>query len=93
MSSTLAGASNAAGLQAQIAQYRIQLNDWVTCVSASTPKGKAEIQSLTGKISADREQIARLEAGKPHSQAIAAATQASGASRATDPGRAVDIWV
>ncbi len=52
-----------ASLQGQIRAAREQLNDWVTCVSATTPKGQAEIQSLSGQISAAREQIQRLGTG------------------------------
>jgi hypothetical protein len=52
--------STAASLQGQIRAAREQLNDWVTCVSATTPKGQAEIQSLSAQISAAQEQIQRL---------------------------------
>lgn len=49
-----------ASLQGQIRAAREQLNDWVTCVSATTPKGQAEIRSLSAQISAAQEQIQRL---------------------------------
>jgi capsule polysaccharide export protein KpsE/RkpR len=49
-------------LNGQIRHDETQLNDWVTCVSANTPKGKAEIQSLTARISAARQQIAKVRA-------------------------------
>jgi hypothetical protein len=51
-----------AALNGQIRRDQIQLNDWVTCVSAKTPKGKAEIQSLSASISAAKEQITRVRA-------------------------------
>ena len=44
--------STAASLEGQIRAAREQLNDWVTCVSATTPKGQAEIRSLSAQISA-----------------------------------------
>jgi hypothetical protein len=40
-----------AALQGQIKRDQLDLNDWVTCVSAKTPKGKAEIQKISGEIS------------------------------------------
>jgi hypothetical protein len=49
-----------AALQAQIRHERSQLNDWVTCVSATTPKGKEEIQSLSSKIGAAKSQLPGL---------------------------------
>jgi hypothetical protein len=49
-----------AALQDQIRQKKVQLNDWVTCVSARTPKGKAEIQSLSAQISAAQQQIQQI---------------------------------
>jgi hypothetical protein len=55
-------ADRAAALDGEVRRETTQLNDWVTCVSANTPKGKAEIQSLAGKISAAKEQIARIDA-------------------------------
>jgi hypothetical protein len=47
-------------LEDQIRAERAQLNDWATCVSASTPQGKAEIRSLSTQISAAQEQIDHL---------------------------------
>jgi hypothetical protein len=41
-----------------------RLNDWLTCVSANTPKGKAEIQSLSTKISGAKAQITRIQAAQ-----------------------------
>ncbi len=51
----------AASLQGQIRAAREQLNDWVTCVSATTPKGQAEIRSLSAQISAAQSQINHLQ--------------------------------
>ncbi len=52
--------STTASLQGRIRVAREQLNDWVTCVSATTPKGQAEIRSLSAQISAAQQQIQRL---------------------------------
>jgi hypothetical protein len=68
--------SAADSLQDQIRAAREQLNDWVTCVSATTPQGKAEIRSLSTQISAAEEQIDRLP-------------QAAGATAAA---ASVDLW-
>ncbi len=57
---SLSAQHTAGSLQDQIRAAREQLNDWVTCVSASTPKGQAEIRSLSAQISAAQQQINRL---------------------------------
>jgi peptidoglycan hydrolase CwlO-like protein len=63
-----------AALQGQIKRDQLDLNDWVTCVSAKTPKGKAEIQKISGEISSAKERLARVAASE-----AASATSASGA--------------
>lgn len=55
-------ASSVASLDGQIRQDKIQLDDWATCVSSKTPKGQAQIQRLSGAISAAREQEQRIAA-------------------------------
>lgn len=55
------GGNNVPALQGRIQQARVQLNDWTSCVSARTPKGQAEIQKLSGEISADNQKIARAQ--------------------------------
>ena len=65
-----------AALNGQIRRDQIQLNDWVTCVSAKTPKGKAQIQSLSARISAAKEQIAKVRSD-----------QASHRKSTIEPGR------
>jgi len=77
------GGGNVAALEGRLRQARIQLNDWATCVSAKTTKGQAEIQKLSGEVSADEQKIAR-------SQRADAAANAS--SRVGQPGRLVDVW-
>lgn len=74
-----------AALEGQIQQAQIQLNDWTTCVSASTPKGQAEIQKLSGEISADKEQISRAL------QAQSAASSPVTDAASSRPG-GVDVW-
>ena len=54
-------AGSVASLNGQIRQDKIQLDDWTTCVSSKTPRGQAEIQRLSGAISAAKEHEQRLE--------------------------------
>lgn len=65
----------------------IDLQDWLTCVSASTPKGKAEIESLSAQVSAARAAISRAQQSEP------AAPIAPAASPTASPttGR-LDVW-
>jgi hypothetical protein len=77
---TLSAQSTAASLAGQIRAAREQLNDWVTCVSATTPKGQAEIRSLSAQISAAQEHMNRL-AGRAGAVDTAAAVSGS-----------VDLW-
>ncbi len=74
----------AASLQGQIRAAREQLNDWVTCVSATTPKGQAEIRSLSAQISAAQEQINHLQP-----TAAAGSTAATGTASV---GASLDVW-
>jgi hypothetical protein len=60
-----------AALQGQIQRDQLDLNDWVTCVSATTPKGKAEIQKISGEIGSAKQQIATIEASKPRASTTA----------------------
>jgi hypothetical protein len=83
MVSAVSGSS--AALQGQIQRDQLDLNDWVTCVSAKTPKGHAEIQKISGEISSAKEQIARIKAsgtGSPTTGPGSTATAAASASAA-----------
>ncbi len=82
------GTAAVAALQGEIRSERSQLNDWVTCVSATTPKGKAEIQSLSSRISAAQEHIARIEATNTNAQASRSSPPSASPP---DPGR-IDTW-
>lgn len=55
-------ADSVASLSGQIRQDKTQLDDWTTCVSSKTTRGQAEIQRLTGAISAAKEHEQRIEA-------------------------------
>jgi hypothetical protein len=78
---------SAAALQGEIKRAQSDLDDWVTCVSAKTPKGKAEIQKISGEISAAKERIARIEANGPGAATIAPNSSAmAGASTPTSSG-------
>ena len=90
----------AASLQGQIQQAQLQLNDWVTCVSSTTPKGQAAIRSLSAQISAAKEQIQRLQTGQtpasgsasaPSSTGAGVAASQPGATSAAGAGR-LDVW-
>jgi hypothetical protein len=75
--------NTAASLEGQIRAAREQLNDWVTCVSATTPKGQAEIHSLSAQISAAQEKINHL-----------APTEGSAVAGSGSPslGARLDVW-
>jgi hypothetical protein len=75
----------AASLEGQIRTAREQLNDWVTCVSASTPKGQAEIRSLSAQISAAQEQI-------NHLRPTTSTTDAGTGTGAGAVGVSLDTW-
>lgn len=85
---------SAGALQGQIKREQSELNDWATCVSAKTPKGKAEIQKISGEINAAKEQVARIESTQASSSANAAdrAKAQAGRSEAGIPGQLIDTW-
>lgn len=76
------------GLQGLVRRKEIDLQDWLTCVSASTPKGKAEIQSLSAQVSAARAAISRAQ--QQSAPAAPSAPAASHTASATT-GR-LDVW-
>ena len=83
-----------AALQGQIERDQLDLNDWVTCVSAKTPKGQAEIQKISGEISSTKERLARIQASDASAPATAAATSpsASGVLEVPGHGGRLDVW-
>ncbi len=91
-----------AALQGQIKRDQLDLNDWVTCVSAKTPKGNAEIQKISGEISAAKERIAQIQASKSGAPTTAPGSTATAGASATpshssaletrDHGGLVDVW-
>jgi hypothetical protein len=76
--SSASGAS-IASLDGEIRQYKQQLDDWTTCVSAKTTKGQAQIQRLSGELSATEERAQRLAALQPQASPDA-------------PSRSIDVW-
>jgi hypothetical protein len=75
-----------AALQGEIQRDQLDLNDWVTCVSATTPKGKAEIRKISGEISSAKQRITRIEASKPRTPTSASSTSTTAvASTTTSP--------
>lgn len=88
---TAGASSSPTALQGQIQRDQIALNDWTTCVSASTPKGQAAIQALSAQLSADNERLKQtqaLQASNSHSTATAAPPSASN----HQSSRSIDTW-
>ena len=59
------------GLDADLAKRQVQLSDWVHCVSASTPRGKAKIQEISAQISDIRAKMKQAEQASPPTPAVA----------------------
>ncbi len=53
------------GLDADLAKREVQLSDWVHCVSASTPRGKAKIEEISAQISDIRTKMKQAEQATP----------------------------
>jgi hypothetical protein len=49
------------GLDAELAKCQGQLSDWVHCVSASTPEGKAKIEEISARIGAIKEALKQAD--------------------------------
>jgi hypothetical protein len=101
------GGGSTAALQAQILRDQCLLADWSSCVSAKTSQGQAQIQAISGRLSAARARMARIEAAqatavpmpaanaKPQLQGPAAANPLAGRSAAADAEsaqRGLDVW-
>ena len=85
-------------LQGMVRREEMDLQDWLSCVSASTPKGRAEIQSLSAQISAARAEISRAQQSQSathstpaQSLTYSAPTAVSKAATQTQPGQ-LDVW-
>lgn len=48
-------------MDAQLSTARAKLEDWVTCPSAKTPGGKAEIEKATSKLETIKTQIKKAD--------------------------------
>ncbi len=70
------------GLDADLAKREIQLSDWVHCVSASTPRGKAKIEEISGQISDIKAKMKKAEQAAPPTPAPVAASS----------GRLLDVY-
>lgn len=78
----------AAGLEAQLDRYQIQLADWVNCPSCKTAEGKAKIAEISGKISDIQSRIEEAAAAKsvtPAPNAIAPAIIPAAATTPPSP--------
>lgn len=84
-------------LQAQKAQCERQLADWVHCVSAKTPEGKAKIAKYSGKLSAINTQIKKADDARAQArQALEQRNEAPRTARDISPlqttGSVLDTW-
>jgi hypothetical protein len=75
---------SASALKAQINHDQVRLADWEACVSAKTPAGKAQIKTISDRISAAREQVLRIEAA--HAKSSEAVSLSASASSAANAG-------
>jgi len=87
-----ASSDSTAVLQAQISREQVQLNDWVTCTSASTPKGKAEIQSISSQISAAQAHIRSIQAAQSAAHSASEPSAAASGTSSADLSTTVDAW-
>ncbi|HEY2400931.1 MAG TPA: hypothetical protein VGI23_11290 [Steroidobacteraceae bacterium] len=85
------GGDSVSALEGRIQQARVQLDDWTTCVSSSTPKGQAAIQKLSGEISADKQKIAQAQQSQP-TYAANAPTSSHSATATGSGARLIDVW-
>lgn len=72
-------------LEAQLAQYQIQLADWTNCPSCNTPEGKAKIKEITDQISAIKKSLQAISANKPRQNSNPASSGATGATASPAP--------
>lgn len=61
-------------LDAEIARYQKQLSDCEHCPSAKTPQGKANIQTISDKISAGKTRLKQIAAADAKTNGSAAAS-------------------
>jgi len=85
-STSVGGGSSAPsrrGLDADLAKRQVQLSDWVHCVSASTPRGRAKIEEISAQISDTGAKMEQAEHAAPPAP-TEAPTEAP-------PGRLLDV--
>ena len=87
------GVQSVAALAGQVQQDELQLQDWLSCVSAHTPKGQAAIRSLSARISAAKTRIATLQATARGATRVepGAPTPASGVSAPRSPSGSAPV--
>jgi hypothetical protein len=71
-------AKSTGGLEAELAQYRKQLSECVTCATANTPEGRREIQRIENQIRAITTRIEAARQPKTGSDATATPREATG---------------
>jgi hypothetical protein len=74
--STSAGTTAPRGrsLDADLARREAQLSDWVHCVSASTPQGKAKIEEISAQIDDIKAKMKQAEKAAPFAPARSVAS-------------------
>lgn len=77
-----------AGLETQLAQYKVKLADWASCPSCKTPEGKAKIAEISDKISDIQQRLEAADAVKRGSQPSDTAANAP----TKMPGSRLDVF-
>ena len=77
-------------MDAQLSDARAKLDDWVTCPSAKTPEGKAEIKKATAQVNTAKAQI--KQADDANAQAVTAKS-ADDLRRSSEPPASQDAGV
>lgn len=88
-----AGAPSPTSLQAQLQRYEKQLSDCVNCASAKTPQGKADIDTISARISQVQQRLAQLDGNARTPAPAPAATAATAAAGAgAVQGGTIDVY-
>jgi hypothetical protein len=81
------------GLDAQKATCERQLADWVSCVSAKTPEGKAKIEYYSSKLGDINAEIKKANDAQGQAKKAAQDTgKASASNRLSGLGSAIDTY-
>ena len=81
----------AAGLEAQLVRYQKELADCVNCDSAKTPEGKAQIETISNKISEVRARIDEIDIPQPAAASTSIDAGSGAAPASSNPENKPDI--